>query len=694
MFLSKKSKLYSFVLFTFFIGNLYGQSESDTIEDTFIQKKLSDIEVVGYLQPQLRSLTPTSIGVLNQKEIELQAVTSMVPALNTVPGVRMEERSPGSYRLSIRGSLVRSPYGVRNVKIYYNDFALTDAGGNTYLNVLNINDLQGVEILKGPDGSLFGANSGGVVLLKSNTGTSSALDINTYGGSYGLWGNSAYLARNSGKHFWTVRQSYQRTDGYRQNTRNHRLFLQVSDKWQYSQKNFLEAYLFYSDLDYRTPGGLTEQQYNDNPKQARPPTVTMPGSVEQKTRISTKMYFGGIRHKAELFPFLSHTLSIWGNHVDFVYPFITNYEIRKENNIGLRTYFTLSQPKNKTADWKPSLNIGFEGQRLVTDAYNYDNHAGEKGYIQAYNDIVNTQYFGFIRGRIEWNKKLVVEAALSLNYNGYHFRDTTHIKNNFPSVLMPHVAINYKIADPVSVRFTVSKGYSNPTTAEVRPSDNTVHKNLYAEKGWNIEAGTRLALLNGQLLLDASCFHYLLKDGIVSQTDSTGNTYFVNSGEIKQLGVEASSSYRIIPYNEGNAFIKSLQWNCSYTYSNYKYDKYFINNNDHSGNRVAGVPRTVLVNNVQLDLPENFNLFVQHSYTSPIALNDANDAFAKSYNLLSARLSYNPDGKSFLPSTIYLYLDNILNEKYSLGNDLNAFGKRYYNAAPTFNFQMGMKWKL
>jgi iron complex outermembrane receptor protein len=48
----------------------------------------------------------------------------------------MEERSPGSYRLNIRGSSLRSPFGVRNVKIYYNNIPFTDPGGNTYLNSL------------------------------------------------------------------------------------------------------------------------------------------------------------------------------------------------------------------------------------------------------------------------------------------------------------------------------------------------------------------------------------------------------------------------------------------------------------------------------------------------------------------------------------------------------------------------------
>src|SRR5207245_1200850 len=114
---------------------------------------------------------------------------SLVSSMNTVPGVRMEERSPGSYRLSIRGSLLRSPFGVRDVKVYYDEIPLTDAGGNTYLNAIDVNSVQGIEILKGPDGSLFGANSGGVVLISpvNRYNDNNYLSAELNGGSYGLF---------------------------------------------------------------------------------------------------------------------------------------------------------------------------------------------------------------------------------------------------------------------------------------------------------------------------------------------------------------------------------------------------------------------------------------------------------------------------------------------------------------------------
>ncbi len=109
---------------------------------------LKEVVVKAYFsrQPILRS--PASVGILDLKQLNNQPNSTLVSAINTVPGVRMEERSPGSYRLSIRGSLLRSPFGIRNVKMYMDEFPLTDAGGNTYLNLLDAGSVNGIEILK------------------------------------------------------------------------------------------------------------------------------------------------------------------------------------------------------------------------------------------------------------------------------------------------------------------------------------------------------------------------------------------------------------------------------------------------------------------------------------------------------------------------------------------------------------------
>ncbi|GAC1420066.1 MAG: hypothetical protein NVS1B13_16510 [Flavisolibacter sp.] len=62
---------------------------------------------------------------------------------------------------------MRSPFGVRNVKIYYNDLPITDPSGNTYFNQLGFYNFYSMEIIKGPASSLYGAGTGGVLLIEN-----------------------------------------------------------------------------------------------------------------------------------------------------------------------------------------------------------------------------------------------------------------------------------------------------------------------------------------------------------------------------------------------------------------------------------------------------------------------------------------------------------------------------------------------
>ena len=86
-------------------------------------------------------------------------------------------------------------------------------------------------------------------------------------------------------------------------------------------------------------------------------------------------------------------------------------------------------------------------------------------------------------------------------------------------------------------------------------------------------------------------------------------------------------------------------------------------------------------------LNANFN------FTSSIPLTDANDVYAGSYNLLQLKVGF----KKHLGKTtfdFYAGADNILNETYSLGNDLNALGGRYFNPAPKRNYFVGVQFAL
>lgn len=668
------------------VGVMAQNKLSSTPKDTV--KHLQPVTIRGYLSDQPLLNVPASVSAIGKAQLGLQPDNSFVSALNSVPGVRAEERSPGSYRLSIRGSLLRSPFGIRDVKIYYDEIPLTDAGGNSYLNAVDINSINHIEILKGPDGSLFGANSGGVVLLSPVNwrSDSSLVSLGLNGGSYGLIHDNATIQQKSGNNLLNLSQGYETYHGYRQNSDMHRQFVQAADQWNYSGKDELRVLGFYSDLHYETPGGLTFAQYQTMPRSARLPTKFVPGAIQQKIAIGTKMLLGGVVNELHINDRLRNVLSVFGTYVDFSNPFITNYEQRYEGTYGLRTYFELNSKPHTDYGWK--INLGLEWQQTNSDINNYGNRAGVRDTAQTLDKIHTNQHFFFTRYVFDLYNRWHAEAALSLNFYNYKFRnmypnaEAGFTNRDFTAQLMPRVALSYDVTNNFIWRASISRGYSTPTTAEIRPTDNVINTGLQAENGWNYETGFRLRNTDQTMFVDASVFYYVLHNAILLHINPDETETYLNSGGTRQPGFELYfSDWLIRQRNTG--FLRGLQFNESVTFDKFT----FSGNND--GKQLTGVPGQVFVSSLQLKFPARIYLYLEHNYTARIPLTDANTVFANHYNLVQAKAGWQFVASRKSKFEIYAGVGNLLNEKYSLGNDLNAVGNRYYNPAPLRNYYIG-----
>jgi len=674
-------------LFILFLA-CFARTATAQIADT---TQLEQVSVTAYIHHQPLWRTPAAATVISARQMEQQQGTSLVSTLNQAPGVRMEERSPGSYRLSLRGSLLRSPFGIRNVKVYLDELPLTDAGGNTYLNALGLEGFTQLEVLKGPDGSLFGANSGGVLLMRTGyTDSAYRVQGGLEFGSYGLFRQFINTGQTLGKHRFQLNESFQRSIGYRDNSDMNRFYVQLSDQWQYSSFGSLSFSGFYSDLSYQTPGGLTLEQYEANPQQVRPAGATTPGAAEQKAAVYNKLLFGGITHRAQISSALSHVLSVFASGSDFRNPFITNYETRQENTYGFRSYLDYQGLVTPRFNWED--NLGVEWQQTNSDIHNYDNNGGIKGDLQAQNTIDSRQYFFFNRFRATAFQRLNIEAALSLNFYGYQFRDSSGAQRNFEPQWMPRLALSWQQNRHLVLRASVSRGYSPPTTAEVRPSNNEIYTNLQPESGWNTEAGFRLRLFRQKLFMDAAVYHYELQNAIVRQLDNNSAEYFVNAGGTSQTGIESQISWQALARNSG--VLRLLEIGNSTTFSDFYFSNYSSAGNDYSGNELTGVPRQVFVSHIHCIFTQGLYLYAQHNYTARLPLNDANTAYATAYHLVQLKAGWKSRIRNLSAFECYVGIDNLLNQHYSLGNDLNAAGNRFYNAAPLRNYYAGIKVKL
>lgn len=675
---------------TFLVAFLSFRLASAQKTDTL--KSLQEVVIKAYLTQQPLLTVPAAVGTVNLQQLRLQSDFSLVPAINTVPGVRMEERSPGSYRLSIRGSLLRSPFGVRNVKVYIDEFPLTDAGGNTYLNLLDLSAIQNITVLRGPDGSLYGANSNGVVLIDpfGNHQQQSMASVGFDAGSYGSYRENIAVKEASKNNQLNISQSWQQANGYRQNSALKRKFIQAADTWTYSPNGQLKALILYSDLYYQTPGGLTLAQFLQNPEAARPATATIPGAAEQHAAVYNKTVFGGVANESFYLPNLKHVVAIYGMRTNFDNPGIANEEVRLENTVGLRTYLELSSKPQTDFNWK--INLGTELQQTKSNINNYDNNKGGRGKVQATSNILTKQSFYFTRFAATILKKIHTEAAISLNNYQYDFTDLGAAagNNRFKPVLVPRLALSYQTTQSFAWRATLSRGYSTPATAEVRPTSNIINNNLQAEKGWNYEVGFRKQSTNARFNLDASLFYYRLNNAIVRRLNDDGTEFYLNAGGTNQAGIETAASYQIIRANT-NSFFRSLVVSNSLTLSKFRFRNYFNAAANYSGNKLTGVPASVSVSQLNATFPAKFYFFLQHNYTSKIPLDDGNSAFANAYNLIQTKVGWNKNLSKKTNLNIFAGIDNLLNQHYSLGNDLNAVGLRYYNAAPLRNWFTGVK---
>ena len=684
--------LFIFLLFT------SGLSAQEHSRDTVLS--IQEIVLKGYETATGILQTPASISVIPNRSLKAVSNFSLLPAFNQVAGVRMEERSPGSYRLSVRGSLLRSPFGVRNIKVYLDDFILSDAGGNTYINLLDAQMIGKAEVIKGPAGSIYGAGTGGAVLLGSqsllsdNIQDSSAFRGMMSGGRFGHFNEALqYQVHRKGFQL-TVSQGHMQSSGYRDQSSMRKDNVLFRMKTKESSKMSSEWLVLLADLQYETPGGLNLVQRNANPRQSRPAAGIFPSAKDQRTAIFNQSALVGFTNTFLLSGRWKMVSSLSTGLTGFKNPFISNYEKRREANVGIRTKFVYESKGQRPFQWVS----GFEIQRGAYRVDSTGNNKGEPSGNLVRDEVVARQQFLFTQ--LHWSpiNKIQVQTGLSLNNFAYSLERTIgapsygKIPIDFNSQVLPRVAISFELLRGTSIYGQLAKGYSSPTVAEIRPSAGGLYQGLQAEYGWNREVGIKWSGFRGKVFVSTAFFHFNLRDAIVRQTNAAGAEFFINTGNTVQKGGESELSLLLVNHPKSSV-IQRLQVTQSITLNDFRFGKYVVAGAEYSGKKITGVPDKMYGFSMQMGFLKSLDLNVNFNYAGIIPLTDANTVLTDPYRLWSARLSHN--GKIHrIGYSFFLLADNIGNIRYSLGNDLNAFGGRFYNPSATRNLQLGCSFSL
>ncbi|MES1240172.1 MAG: TonB-dependent receptor [Acidobacteriota bacterium] len=135
------------------------QSENPPTEPT--EKVTEEITVTSTLREEKVQDVPFSVAAPTEEDLRKQGVDSIEGIAQTTPGFSVQNLGPGQSQVAIRGvssgQIVRDQPGVKEqVGVYLDDSGISLS---LFTPDIDLFDMSRVEVLRGPQGTLFGAGS-------------------------------------------------------------------------------------------------------------------------------------------------------------------------------------------------------------------------------------------------------------------------------------------------------------------------------------------------------------------------------------------------------------------------------------------------------------------------------------------------------------------------------------------------------
>ena len=174
----------------------------------------SEIVVTAQRREERSVDVPISVSTLNNEQLATANVNALSDTAKLTPGLRFDTQGPGM-QPTIRGvgTAINTSGAGPNVAIYVDGFFLP----NTYAADLQLMKVQNIQVLKGPQGTLFGRNTtGGAILVTSaDPSLETSAEVKASYGRFNALTLQAYATAGLGEKIaFDVEGLYRRGDGY------------------------------------------------------------------------------------------------------------------------------------------------------------------------------------------------------------------------------------------------------------------------------------------------------------------------------------------------------------------------------------------------------------------------------------------------------------------------------------------------
>ena len=645
-------------------------------KDSLQVVKLDEIEIKSIKTNSILESVPLSITKINIPRLWSKQQLSLQEYINSIPGLVSFNANnfAQDLRISIRGFGSRSAFGIRGIKIIVDGIPETTPDGQGQLDNLPLQLIEVIEVIRGSNSLRYGNAAGGVIFIE----TLNKIEKNFHElGFRGAQNNYKQTYYTSGLKFekshWLLHLNHQDGDGFRENSSFESTQFNLRGNYFLSKKTKL-GFQFNSTNSplAEDPGGQNFDNFKNFPSKARERNVLFKSGEKInhiKSAININYENGNFLFKS--YSFISNRT--FNAKLPFSFGGIVNLN---RNYYGHGSYFTKKSDRNTIGT---KTQIGYDIASQSDKRKRYKNNEGIQGdktleQIESFKSfgiyfIENISFGKFkLNAGIRWdNNFLKVDDEFISNGD-----DSGNIQL---SAWSNEIGLSYKLLDKSYIFINSSQSYETPTLSEL--SANPIGQGgfndlLSVQKAKNFDFGLRFKSKSTNFSIIG--FIVSTKNDLVPYEleEFPGRTFYQNAGKTLRKGIEIDFNHRLN---------KNFSTSIIYNHTNFKYDEYILGDLNLKGKFLPGIPSNFGNFELKYKNSKEFSIVYSRNYRGNLFANDKNtekiSSFWRDDISLSIPVKIGKNDFDF-----FFGCNNILDKLYSDNIRINAFGNRFYEAAP------------
>ncbi len=628
--------------------------------------------------------TPIAITALSGLDLDEGGMTDLRNIALETPSMFIGGNDGfGSYSVNIRGigSLAIGVGAEEGVGVYVDGVYQ----GKPYGSVFEFAGIERIEVLRGPQGTLYGRNAtGGAINIVSSEPShdfhsTADVQITEFDGLRFRGTATGSLVGN--KLGGSIAIARSTRDGYANNPVREE---DVYDK----QQNFLSGALRWTPSDrtkviLRSYFGNTDSSYAFKNVIDGLDLDTIPANFKS---FDTRDFFSisaTIDHQFENMAFKSITAYVEGdvqNHADTDGSPNDEIEYRSEfSNRQVSQEFRLVSTASGSFQWIiGGVLFAEEGDAFIP----FDLPAIPIGLLFAA-DVETKSYSGYFEGSYDFTDRLTFTAGVGYTHETKDWRGCRTFYTDFdddfvPTLcegsfvpddaswdeLTPKVVLDYRVSDNVFLYTSATHGFRSGGWNMTDPTLPGGNNNFNPESVWSYEGGVKTDLLDQKLRLNITGFYADYTDIQVRVTDPVTNLINTkNAADAEIYGIELELFARPV---DGLSFNTTASW-LDATYKSFSFIQTDGTPVDHSGNRLNRSPEWKVSFVTKYDIPIDgrgiLTPRVEYNYVGETFYSELNRPFqgTDSFEIINLRLRFEHESGRW---GLQAFLDNAGDERY------------------------------